>query len=144
MGKYIWGLTVLSLGVVAGVFAVTAWSDCLQGSTALCVAASDGDPARVASVVLWLLAMIVVFGALLVRDLRAFAAIGLAALLLSNPITDPGLFFLGWDTADVMPFTGVIPAVVTVAVGVLLIVGARRARTSTPVAPTPFIPVPVS
>ncbi len=90
-----------------------------------CVAASDDNSSWILPTAVWMVnvtvALVGLFGS--ARRLPMLWALALAIVF--NPLTDRGAFFVPWDTADTVPFTGLWITGAAVVTGVLLLVATR-------------------
>ncbi len=131
------GAGLVALGTVAGAERIAYWHPCWEslstmtgsdadnpvGPSVACLDASSyaalGDHLGT-----WVLAAIFVAGGLIGihgTTSRTVVFVAVALVLLAVPFTDPGFFWQGWDTADTVPGVGVLPALATIAAGLLLI-----------------------
>ena len=117
------------MGLGALIAMMLFWQDCFGGLTARCFAATQGELGWALPASVWAVCLpTAVVAAFLVSPRPALALIGVAALLMVNPLTDRGLPFVLWDVADTLPFTGVATALAVLASGALL--GASAARST--------------
>jgi len=116
--------------IALGVFCVTgsfiAWQMCWgPGSQSVaCWEAMSNRPGQWVPLTAGALAVLVAAAALRPERGRKWAGIALAIVLAGNPILDPGLFWMGWDTADFYPGNGILGGVALMAAGAVLAWGA--------------------
>ncbi|PPF25830.1 hypothetical protein C5C36_15585 [Rathayibacter sp. AY1G1] len=123
------GWTIALLGAAGAAAFLVHWSSCLGGLNEGCYSATQSDFTWIATTIVWAVAFpLVIFGAFVLSPGRPVTLIGVGLLMVINPLTDPGAFFLPWDVADTLPFTGVATSLAAVTAGVLLAGSSYRAR----------------
>ncbi|PPG79300.1 hypothetical protein C5D04_10205 [Rathayibacter sp. AY1D2] len=121
------GTLLISAGVVGAAAFLLHWGQCFGGLTDGCYAATQSDFPWVAMSVLWVITFpLAIVGAFLFSPKQPITLIGVVLLMLINPLTDHGLFFVPWDVADTLPFTGLTIAFAAIAAGALQIVSSQR------------------
>ncbi|PPG49706.1 hypothetical protein C5C24_11750 [Rathayibacter sp. AY2B3] len=123
------GWTVASLGAAAVAAFLVHWSSCFSGLDEGCYSATQSDFTWITTTILWTVVFpLVILGAFVLSPGRPVTLIGVGLLMVINPLTDPGAFFLPWDVADTLPFTGVPTSLAAVTAGLLLTRSSLRAR----------------
>lgn len=108
---------------------ITSWNSCFVGLSAECAAASSQDSSWVLPSTLWLVSIAVAIVGLFLAPRRPLALVAVGMLVVINPLTDRGAFFLPWDTADTIPFTGIWIAAAATVAALLLLTSSRPSAT---------------
>jgi hypothetical protein len=94
------GWTIASLGAAGAAAFLVHWSSCLGGLNEGCYSATQSDFTWIATTIVWAVALpLVIFGAFVLSPGRPVTLMGVGLLMVINPLTDPGAFFLPWDVA---------------------------------------------
>lgn len=108
---------------------IASWNVCFGGLSAECAAASSEDSSWVLPSTLWLVSIAIAIVGLFLAPRRPLALIAVGILVVINPLTDHGAFFLPWDTADTIPFTGMWIAVAASIGALLLLLSSQPSAT---------------
>lgn len=127
---------MLCLGVFGVVDRMLRWRSCMDGPTPAGIGATEECLDAMSFTTrhemigsLWLAALLLAAAALvLARGYRWAGAVALVLVVAVNPLTDPGFFWQGWDTADTVPGTGVLPAVAIIVSGGVFVLRPRTPR----------------
>lgn len=134
----------MALGVIGVVASWTYWAPCVgeaqplrdglidnERLTASCAALVES--ASIGAVpYLWLAAFILVMVAAAWNSRPWTSTLAVIPLIALFPVTAPGFFWQPWDTADIVPGSGVLPAAAIVVSGLILWASAAFAKAPSP------------
>lgn len=117
-----------SLLIVASVFTgaiLMSWGACFGGFSADCAALTQLESHWLLPSLLWIVSLSAAIAALFIAPRKTPVVLAVGLLLVVNPLTDAGAFFIPWDTADTLPFTGLWVSAAAIATALLVGLAAR-------------------